>query len=99
MLPLNEQVGFNPNLSPFKALYDEGHLALVQGVGYPNPNRSHFRSTDIWTSARPDILERTGWLGRYLDANAPARIARSKRSMSPTPSRASSGPGRVSSRR
>jgi uncharacterized protein (DUF1501 family) len=43
-------------------------LAVVQGVGYPNPNRSHFRSMDIWHTARPDIIERTGWLGRYLDA-------------------------------
>ena len=68
VLPLSGAVGFNPALSPLKALYDGGHLAVVQGVGYPNPNRSHFRSTDIWTSARPDILEKTGWLGRYVDA-------------------------------
>ena len=67
VLLLNEQVGFNPALGPFKSLYDSGHLALVQGVGYPNPNRSHFRATDIWTSARPDIVEPTGWLGRYLN--------------------------------
>jgi uncharacterized protein (DUF1501 family) len=67
VLALNDQIGFNPALSPFKSLYDSGHLALVQGVGYPNPNRSHFRATDIWTSARPDIVEPTGWLGRYLD--------------------------------
>ena len=43
-------------------------VAIVQGVGYPNPNRSHFRSMDIWHTARPDIMERSGWLGRYLDA-------------------------------
>src|SRR4051794_27289184 len=67
VLPLNDQVGFNPSLSPLKALYDQGHLAVVQGVGYPNPNRSHFRATDIWTSGRPDIVEPTGWLGRYLN--------------------------------
>ena len=67
VLPLSDKVGFNPNFAPLKALYDGGHLAVVQGVGYPNPNRSHFRSTDIWTSARPDIVEPTGWLGRYLD--------------------------------
>jgi uncharacterized protein (DUF1501 family) len=68
VLPLNDRLGLNPNLDPFKGLYDAGHLAIVQGVGYPNPDRSHFRSTDIWTSARPDIQERTGWLGRFLDA-------------------------------
>jgi uncharacterized protein (DUF1501 family) len=67
VLQLSDQVGFNPNFAPLKALYDGGELAVVQGVGYPNPNRSHFRSTDIWTSARPDIIEPTGWLGRYLD--------------------------------
>lgn len=67
VLPLSDRVGFNPNFAPLKGLYDEGHLAVVQGVGYPNPNRSHFRSTDIWTSGRPDIVEPTGWLGRYLD--------------------------------
>lgn len=68
VLPLSDYIGFNPNLSPLKALYDAGHLAVVQGVGYPNPNRSHFRSTDIWMTGRPDIQEQTGWLGRYLDA-------------------------------
>ena len=67
VLHLNDQLGLNPNFTPMKALYDAGHLAVVQGVGYPNPNRSHFRSTDIWTSARPDIIETSGWLGRYLD--------------------------------
>ncbi|MFN8514169.1 MAG: DUF1501 domain-containing protein [Chloroflexia bacterium] len=67
VLQLSAQVGFNPNMSPLKGLYDSGELAVIQGVGYPNPNRSHFRSTDIWTSGRPDIIEQTGWLGRYLD--------------------------------
>lgn len=67
VLALNELVGFNPALGAFKGLYDSGQMAIVQGVGYPNPNRSHFRATDIWTSARPDIVEPTGWLGRYLD--------------------------------
>jgi uncharacterized protein (DUF1501 family) len=67
VLQLSDQVGFNPNLSALKGLYDASELAVVQGVGYPNPNRSHFRSTDIWTSGRPDIMEATGWLGRYLD--------------------------------
>jgi uncharacterized protein (DUF1501 family) len=55
----------------FKELYDEGLLAIVQGVGYPNPNRSHFRSTDIWHSARPDVeYTEDGWLGRALDWSA-----------------------------
>ena len=65
---LNGHIGFNPALAPFKTLYDEGHLALLQGVGYPNPNRSHFRSTEIWqTASDPNKIVRTGWLGRYFD--------------------------------
>jgi len=47
VINLNGHIGFSPALAPFKALFDEGHLALLQGVGYPNPNRSHFRSTEI----------------------------------------------------
>src|SRR5205807_5046738 len=68
VLHLTDSVGLNPNLSKLKAMYDQGKVAIVQGVGYPNPNRSHFRSMDIWHSARPDTFERSGWLGRYLDA-------------------------------
>jgi uncharacterized protein (DUF1501 family) len=68
VLPLNDNVGFHPNLSGLKDLFDAGHLAVVQGVGYPNPNRSHFRSMDIWHTARPESFELSGWLGRYLDA-------------------------------
>jgi uncharacterized protein (DUF1501 family) len=68
VLHLTDSVGLNPNLSKLKALYDQGKVAIVQGVGYPNPNRSHFRSMDIWHSARPDTFERSGWLGRYVAA-------------------------------
>jgi uncharacterized protein (DUF1501 family) len=68
VLRLTDSVGLNPNLSKLKALYDQGKMAVVQGVGYPNPNRSHFRSMDIWHSARPETFERSGWLGRYVAA-------------------------------
>jgi uncharacterized protein (DUF1501 family) len=68
VLHLTDSVGLNPNLGKLKALYDQGKVAIVQGVGYPNPNRSHFRSMDIWHSARPDTFERSGWLGRYVAA-------------------------------
>jgi uncharacterized protein (DUF1501 family) len=67
ILPLTGQLGLHPKLVNFKKLYDTGKLAVVQGVGYPNANRSHFRSTDIWMTANPDTIEKTGWLGRYLD--------------------------------
>jgi uncharacterized protein (DUF1501 family) len=68
VLHLTDSVGLNPNLSKVKALYDQGKVAVVQGVGYPNPNLSHFRSMDIWHSASPDTFERSGWLGRYVSA-------------------------------
>jgi uncharacterized protein (DUF1501 family) len=68
VLHLTDSVGLNPNLAKLKALYDQGKVAIVQGIGYPNPNRSHFRSMDIWHSAHPDTFERSGWLGRYVDA-------------------------------
>jgi len=68
VLHLTDSVGLNPNLSKLKTMYDQGKVAVVQGVGYPNPNRSHFRSMDIWHSARPDTFERSGWLGRYVSA-------------------------------
>lgn len=68
VLHLNDSVGLNPNLSKLKALYDQGKVAVIQGVGYPNPNRSHFRSMDIWHSAHPESFERSGWLGRYVSA-------------------------------
>ncbi|MBV9544231.1 MAG: DUF1501 domain-containing protein [Chloroflexi bacterium] len=67
ILPLTDTIGLHPRMAGLKQLYDNGLVAVVQGVGYPNPNRSHFRSMDIWHSARPDTFERTGWLGRYLD--------------------------------
>jgi len=68
VLKVNDQIGFHPALGGFKNLYDSGNLAVVQGVGYPNPNRSHFRSTEIWqTASDSDRVEKYGWLGRYLD--------------------------------
>ena len=69
VLKLNDQLGLNPALGPLHALYDEGHLGIVQGVGYPNPNRSHFRSTEIWQTASDANENRAyGWLGNYFDS-------------------------------
>jgi uncharacterized protein (DUF1501 family) len=68
-LSLTDEVGLNPALSAFKGLYDEGSLGILNGVGYPNPDRSHFRSMDIWQSASAsNEYVNSGWLGRYLDA-------------------------------
>ncbi len=71
-LRIDDHVGLHPNLSALKGLYDDGRMAIVQGVGYPNPNRSHFRSGDIWESAQPENERPTsGWIGRYFDNNCP----------------------------
>ena len=68
ILKINSDVGFNAALAGFKDLYDAGQLSVIQGVGYPNPNRSHFRSTEIWqTASDEDRIEKYGWLGRYFD--------------------------------
>ena len=69
ILRLNDQLGLHPNLVAFKDLFDEGQLSVVQGVGYPNPNRSHFRSTEIWqTASDSNKTEKYGWIGRYFDS-------------------------------
>jgi len=68
-LSLTDEVGINPALPAFKELFDDGSLGILNGVGYPNPDRSHFRSMDIWQSASDsDKYIYSGWLGRYLDA-------------------------------
>ena len=65
-LDLNGHVGLNPNMGPMKRLFDEGKMAVIQGVGYANPNRSHFRSMDIWHTCEPDKQGTEGWLGRTI---------------------------------
>jgi uncharacterized protein (DUF1501 family) len=67
VLKLDGRIGFNPALKGLHELYRQGRVALVQGVGYPNPNRSHFEATQIWETASPDRPQQYGWLGRYLD--------------------------------
>lgn len=68
VLSIDGLVGFNPVLAPLKALYDTGNLAVIQGVGYPNPNRSHFVSTEIWqTASDAKKMLSQGWIGRYFD--------------------------------
>jgi uncharacterized protein (DUF1501 family) len=68
VLKVDEHLGFHPELVELKGLLDDGGLAVVQGVGYPNPDRSHFRSTEIWETAAPaERMWTTGWIGRYFD--------------------------------
>lgn len=68
VLKLNDQFGLHPQMTGFKKLYENQRLAIVQGVGYPNPDRSHFRSMDIWHTAKPEREDKSdGWLGRCID--------------------------------
>lgn len=69
VLSLTDETGLHPALTGFKDLYNEGSLSILNNVGYPNPDRSHFRSMDIWhTASDSRDYWNTGWLGRYLDA-------------------------------
>jgi uncharacterized protein (DUF1501 family) len=68
VLRIDDRIGFNPALKALKSMFDTGQVAIVQGAGYPHPDHSHFRSTEIWQTAVPDAYATTGWLGRYLDA-------------------------------
>lgn len=70
LLKIGDKFGFHPKLSGLHELYEKGWVSIINSVGYPNPNRSHFRSMDIWhTASDSDEYLTTGWLGRYLDAN------------------------------
>ena len=79
VLPLADGVGLHPQMGGMAELYEQGQLAVVQGVGYPNPKRSHFASMDVWhscqhgdlTDSEQAALARTGWLGRSLDCLPP----------------------------
>jgi uncharacterized protein (DUF1501 family) len=68
VLRLDDATGLNPGLRGLHREYGSGRLAIIRGVGYPKPDRSHFRSMDIWQTANPVRPEHTGWLGRWLDA-------------------------------
>ena len=76
VLPISDTLGLHPSCPELQWLLKDGRLAIVQNVGYPNPNHSHFRSTEIWETASPsDEFLSTGWIGRYLDnacAGSPA---------------------------
>ncbi len=68
VLKLDDTLALHPSMSAFRELYQNGRLSIVNGVGYPNPNRSHFRSTEIWqTASDSNKAEKYGWLGRYFD--------------------------------
>jgi uncharacterized protein (DUF1501 family) len=73
VIPINDTLGFNPNMAPLKKFWDEGKMAIFLGIGYPHPSYSHFRSMDIWHTCEPDTIGVDGWLGRAIkdiDPNA-----------------------------
>ena len=72
VIRLTDELGLHPSLTTLKGLYDQGAMAIVQGVGYPNPSRSHFKSMEIWHTADPEgRVVRYGWIGRYFDSKCP----------------------------
>ena len=66
VLPLNDTLAFHPRTGPLMELYDAGKVAVVQGIGYPNSNRSHFRGMDIWHTCEPNKIVTEGWLGKAI---------------------------------
>jgi len=73
-LRLNATMGLHPSLTGLETLYKEGKVAIIQGVGYPQANRSHFKSMDIWHQASPDTSLARGWIGRHLDHVDPKKL-------------------------
>ncbi|MDR7537832.1 MAG: DUF1501 domain-containing protein [Armatimonadota bacterium] len=72
VIPITGELGLHPRLAKLGELLDRGAVAIIQGVGYPNPNRSHFRSMEIWHTADPEGRAlRVGWIGRYFDSKCP----------------------------
>ncbi len=72
LIGMTDTIGLHPSMTGIKSLYDNANLTLIQGVGYPNQNRSHFRSADIWNTGTPaNVYKSSGWVGRYLDDSFP----------------------------
>jgi len=72
VLPLDNTLGWHPEMAPFKELYDRGMVAVVQGIGYPDSNRSHFRGMDIWHTCTPNEVSTIGWLGNTIELLDPS---------------------------
>lgn len=71
ILDITDEIGFHPSMSGMKSMFDDGKLGIIQNVGYPEQNRSHFRSMDIWSSGLIDAPATSGWLGRKLQTDFP----------------------------
>ena len=66
VLPIDNYIGFNPSMAPLKNLYEKGNVAIINGIGYAEPNRSHFRAMDIWHTGETKSVGTEGWLGRAI---------------------------------
>jgi uncharacterized protein (DUF1501 family) len=66
VLKIDSYCGFHPSMAALKPFWDEGKMAIIEGIGYPNPNQSHFRSMDIWYTAEPEKMSTEGWLGKVV---------------------------------
>ena len=64
VLPIDDQLAFNPNMAPLKKMYDDGKMAIIHGIGFENSPRSHFRAMDIWHTCEPDIVGTEGWVAK-----------------------------------
>ncbi len=92
-LKLDKDLGLHESLTGLKSLYDDGLLSVFNGIGYPNPNRSHFRSTEIWHTAAPEGRKGgDGWVGRYFDNQCQGMPAETGISLTSTPPQAFQGP-------
>ena len=66
VLPIDDGLGFHPNMGPIKDIWDEGKMAIIHGIGYENSPRSHFRSMDIWHTCEPNTIGTEGWVGKVI---------------------------------
>ncbi|MQG19413.1 MAG: DUF1501 domain-containing protein [SAR202 cluster bacterium] len=73
VLQIDDNIGFHQNMAPIKELYDQGSVAIIQGIGYPNSSRSHFRALDIWHTCEPETVGTEGWLGKAITALDPKK--------------------------
>ena len=66
VLPIDDDLAFNPNMAPFKKMYDDGNVAIIHGIGFENSPRSHFRAMDIWHTCEPEVVGTEGWVAKVV---------------------------------
>ena len=66
VLPIDDELAFNPNMAPLKKMYDDGNVAIIHGIGFENSPRSHFRAMDIWHTCEPDVVGTEGWVAKLV---------------------------------